>query len=136
MVVLTRKMRLCYKFNTTKWIWKVVMPLIEYGCYDCKKISESLIRDRYNIPESARCEHCKGENTVRLISRVNYKMQKKAKYDDEFLGKAMPAMMKKKETAEYFAEGPGGSDESKMFEMGEQIGERIDRMIESSFPKK
>ena len=40
------------------------MPLIEYGCYDCKKISEALIRDRYNIPESAPCEHCKGENTV------------------------------------------------------------------------
>ena len=65
------------------------MPLIEYGCYDCKKISEALIRDRYNIPESAPCEHCEGENTVRLISRVNYKLQKKAKYDDDFLGKAM-----------------------------------------------
>ncbi len=112
------------------------MPLIEYGCYDCRKISESLVRDRYNIPESAKCEHCEGENTVRLISQVNYKMQKKAKYDDDFLGKAMPAMMKKKETAEYFAEGPKASDEAKMFEMGEQIGERIDRMIESSFPKK
>ena len=112
------------------------MPLIEYGCYDCKKVSESLIRDRYNIPESAPCEFCNGVNTVRMISRVNYKMHKKAKYDDDFLGKAMPAMMNKKETAEYFAEGPGGSDEAKMFEMGEQIGERIDRMIESSFPKK
>jgi len=112
------------------------MPLIEYGCYDCKKISESLIRDRNAIPGSAKCEHCSSTNTIRLISKVNYKIQKKAKYDDDFLGKAMPAMMKKKETAEYFAEGPRASDEAKMFEMGEQIGTRIDRMIESSFPKK
>ena len=48
----------------------------------------------------------------------------------------MAAMMKKKETAEYFAEGSKASDEAKMFEMGEQIGGRIDRMIESNFPKK
>ncbi len=112
------------------------MPLIEYGCHDCKSISEALVRDRYSIPASVACEDCGGSNTVRLISRVNYKMQKKAKYDDDFLGKAMPAMRKKKETAQYFAEGPKASDEAKMFEMGEQIGERIDRMIESNFPKK
>ncbi len=112
------------------------MPLIEYGCYDCRKVSEALVRDRNAIPASVKCEHCDSKNTVKLVSRVNYKIHKKAKYDDDFLGKAMPAMKKKKETAEHFAEGPRASDEAKMFEMGEQIGQRIDRMIESSFPKK
>ena len=84
------------------------MPLIEYGCYDCREISESLVRNRHAIPDSVECEHCESSNTVKLISRVNYKIHKKAKYDDDFLGKAMPAMMKKKETAEYFAEGSKG----------------------------
>ena len=112
------------------------MPLIEYGCHDCREISESLVRNRHAIPASVQCEHCESSNTVKLISRVNYKIHKEAKYDDDFLGKAMPAMMKKKETAEYFAEGSKASDEAKMFEMGEQIGGRIDRMIESNFPKK
>ncbi len=111
------------------------MPIIEYGCYDCEKVSEALIRDRNAIPATTKCEHCGGEDTVRLVSRVNYKMNKKAKYDDDFLGKAMPAMMKKKETAHKFSEGRG-SDESKMFEMSEGIGEQIDQMIHRSLPKR
>ena len=48
----------------------------------------------------------------------------------------MPAMMKKKETAQYFAEGPRSSDEAKMFDMGEQIGEKMDQVIERSIPPK
>ena len=111
------------------------MPLIEYGCYTCENISESLIRDRNAIPKSIKREHCNSDDTVRLVSRVNYKLHKKAKYDDDFLGKAMPGMMKKKETAHKFAEGRG-SDESKMFEMSEGIGEQIDHMIHRSLPKR
>jgi putative FmdB family regulatory protein len=112
------------------------MPLIEYGCYECGKVSESLVTDRNAIPETTKCEHCDSDDTVKLVSTVNFKMFRKAKYDDDFLGKALPAMRKKKETAEYFAEGSKSSDEAKMFEMGEQIGSRIDRMIERNFPRK
>ncbi|MBM3925522.1 MAG: hypothetical protein FJ320_05975 [SAR202 cluster bacterium] len=107
------------------------MPLIEYGCYKCREVSEVLVKDRNNIPDTAKCEYCGSEETTRLISQVNYKVQKKAKYNDDFLGKALPAMRKKKETAEFFAEGKG-SDDSKMFELGEQIGGKIDNMIEKN----
>ena len=112
------------------------MPLIEYGCYECREITESLVKDRNSIPDSVKCEHCNSCGTVKLVSQVNYKMYRKPKYDDDFLGKAMPAMMKKKETAEHFAEGSKASDEAKMFELGEQIGGRIDHMLQRNFPKK
>ncbi len=107
------------------------MPLIEYGCYGCREVSEVLVRDRNNIPDTAKCESCGSENTVKLVSQVNYRVHKKAKYNDDFLGKALPAMRKKKETAEFFAEGKG-SDDSKMHELGEQIRGKIDNMIEKN----
>lgn len=111
------------------------MPLFEYGCYSCRKVSEILVRGG-QTPETVKCEHCGGDDTVKLVSRVNFKTYKKPKYDDEFLGKALPAMRKKSETAQLFAEGSRASDEAKMFEMGERIGERIDRELERHFPKK
>ena len=112
------------------------MPLIEYGCFNCRKVSEILIKDRHSIPDKTTCDHCSSEDTARLISKVHFKTYKRPKYDDDFLGKAMPAMMKKKETAQYFAEGPRSSDEAKMFDMGEQIGEKMDQVIERSIPPK
>lgn len=110
------------------------MPIFEYGCHACGEISELLIRGGKSTPASISCEHCGRENAIKLVSRVNYIVAKKAKYNDEFLGKAMPAFKNKKETGQYFTEGKG-SDESKMFEMSEHIGNRIDRVLQTHFPK-
>lgn len=112
------------------------MPIYEYRCQGCGRVTERLIRGSATIPSSATCAHCGSEDTVKIISRVNFKTHKKPKYSEEFLGKAMPAMKSMKDTAPYFAEGGGGSDEAKMHEMGEQIGERIDRVLDTQFPKK
>ena len=112
------------------------MPLYDYGCYDCKKVSEKLVR-LSSTTNSPTCDHCKSTDVVRLVAKVNFKMHTKAKYDDDFLGKALPAMRKKKETAQFFAEGPKGmSDDAKMSELGEKIGGQVDRMIERSLPKR
>ncbi|MBD47927.1 MAG: hypothetical protein CL891_02370 [Dehalococcoidia bacterium] len=112
------------------------MPLYEYGCYNCDKISEKLVRLTKPASETT-CDHCNSTDVVKLVSKVNFKVQTKAKYDDDFLGKALPAMRKKKETAQFFAEGPKGmSDDAKMSELGEKIGGQVDKMIERSLPKK
>lgn len=111
------------------------MPLFEYGCYDCAKVSEILVR-KGPVPTTIQCPHCESDHTLKLVSRVHFKTYKKPKYDDDFLGKALPSMRKKKETAELFAEGEKASDEAKMFQMSERIGESIDKEIGRHFPKK
>ena len=112
------------------------MPLYEYGCYDCGEVSEVLVLGGRPVPASFACRHCGSEDTVKLISLVNYKISKKPKYSEEFLGKALPSFKKRKETAAHFAEGDKSSDEAKMFEMGEKIGKQIDRVLHKHFPKK
>ncbi len=112
------------------------MPLYEYGCYSCGAISEVLIRPGTAPPDTIACRSCASEDTVRLVSRVNFRIYKKPKYSEEFLDKAMPFLKTQKETAPYFAEGPKASDEAKAFEISERIGERIDRMLQRHLPKK
>ena len=109
------------------------MPIYEYGCHGCGEITEHFIRG--DIPPSVACSLCESEDTVKLISRVNFKLAKKGKYSDDFLERTLPAFRHKKETAQYFAEGKG-SDESKITEISERIGERIDREIQGHFRKK
>jgi putative FmdB family regulatory protein len=109
------------------------MPLYEYQCECCGAIAERLIRPE-TAADTVACGQCGSAETVRLLSRVNFKLHRKPKYSEEFLGKAMPAMKGRPETAPHFAEG-GGSDEAKMFAMGEQIGERIDRVLQTRSSK-
>lgn len=104
------------------------MPIYEYGCNDCGEIDERLFRMEQEIPSSVSCPSCGSQDTVKLISRVNYKMAKKAKYSDDFIEKTMPSLKHRKETAKYFQEGKG-SDEAKAFDISERIGEQIDREI-------
>jgi hypothetical protein len=72
---------------------------------------------------------------AKVISRVGFKVAKPVKYGEEFLHKARPFLRAQKETAEYFAEGRG-SDDSKTFELAEQIGERIDRTLATRLPSR
>ena len=111
------------------------MPLVDYGCYDCGEVTERLIKDRYQIPDTVSCSHCSASNTIKLAPLVNFKMHKQAKYGEEFMEKAMPALKSKKELAPHFAEGKG-SEEGKMFQMSEAIGERIDGVLQKNFPVK
>jgi hypothetical protein len=72
---------------------------------------------------------------AKLISRVGFKVAKPARYGEDFLHKARPFLRAQKETAEYFAEGRG-SEDSKTFELAEQIGERIDRTLATRLPSR
>ena len=111
------------------------MPLVDYGCYDCGEVTERLIKDRYQIPGAVACSHCGASNTVKLAPLVNFKMYRPPKYGEEFMEKAMPALKSKKELAPHFSEGKG-SEEGKMFQMSEAIGERIDGVLHKNFPVK
>ncbi|GIX49252.1 MAG: hypothetical protein KatS3mg131_3463 [Candidatus Tectimicrobiota bacterium] len=109
------------------------MPLYEYGCMGCGHVSEVLVQPGQPPPEAVACRACGSEETVRLVSRVNFRMYRKPKYSEAFLDKALPFLKAQKETAPYFAEGPKASDEAKAFEISERIGERIDRMLDRHF---
>ena len=111
------------------------MPLLDYGCRSCGEVTERLIKDRYNIPDSVTCKQCDSADTIKLAPLVHHKMHKQPKYSEEFMEKAMPALKGKKELAPHFGEGKG-SEEGKMFEMSEAIGSRIDSVLHKNFPLK
>ncbi len=77
---------------------------------------------------AATCAGCGGTATVKVVSRVSFTVTRRSKYSEEFLGKAKPFLKKQKETARFFSEGKG-SEDSKTFQLAEQIGERIDRTL-------
>jgi putative FmdB family regulatory protein len=109
------------------------MPLYEFHCKRCDSVTEALIWRTESQNEAVACAHCGSAATTKLISRVSFKLARRAKYSDEFLDKARPFLKTRRETAEYFAEGKG-SDDSKTFQLAEQIGERIDRTLASQLP--
>jgi hypothetical protein len=80
--------------------------------------------------ETINCAHCGSAAMSKLISRVSFKVARRAKYSDEFLDKATPFLKTQSATAKYFAEAKG-SEDSKTFKLAEQIGERIDRTLAS-----
>jgi putative FmdB family regulatory protein len=109
------------------------MPLFEYRCRKCGGVTEALIRRTDSRSEAVACAHCGSAATTKLISLVSFKLARRTKYSDEFLDKARPFLKTRRETAEYFAEGKG-SDDSKTFQLAEQIGEGIDRTLASQLP--
>jgi putative FmdB family regulatory protein len=102
------------------------MPLFEFRCKKCEAVTEVLYRrlDRGN--EKPTCARCGSGATAKLISPVSFKVSKRAKYSEEFLHRAKPFL--KGQTPEFFADAKG-SDDSKTFQLAEQIGERIDRSL-------
>jgi hypothetical protein len=83
---------------------------------------------------AANCAACGSAATVKVISRVSFKVAKRAKYSEDFLDKAQPFLKTQQQTAEYFADAKG-SDDSKTFQLAERIGERIDRTLSTVRPK-
>ena len=110
------------------------MPLFEFRCKKCKAITEVLVQGIGSQSHTAVCAKCGSVATTKLVSRVTFKVAKPAKYSEEFLHGARSFLQAQKETAELFAEGRG-SDDSKTFQLAEQIGERIDRTLVSRMPK-
>jgi putative FmdB family regulatory protein len=110
------------------------MPLFEFRCKKCKAITEVLILGIGSESHAVSCATCGSAVTAKLVSRVTFKVAKPTKYSEEFLHGARSFLRSQKETAELFAEGKG-SDDSKTFQMAEQIGERIDRTLVARMPK-
>ena len=109
------------------------MPLFEFRCKKCQAVTEVLCRGAGPAKHGVTCGQCGSSAMAKLISRVGFKVAKPAKYGEDFLHKARPFLRAQKETAGYFAEGKG-SEDSKTFELAEQIGERIDRTLATRLP--
>lgn len=45
------------------------MPIYEYRCQDCRKVSSIFVRSVSSTVEPS-CQHCNGQSLDRLISRV------------------------------------------------------------------
>jgi putative FmdB family regulatory protein len=111
------------------------MPVFEFRCKKCQAITEILCWGAGLAQHGVTCGQCGSKATVKVISRVIFKAAKPAKYSEEFLHKARPFLRRQKETAEYFAEGKG-SEDSRTFELAEQIGDRVDRMLATRVPSR
>ncbi len=81
------------------------MPVFEFRCKKCQAITEILCWGAGLAQHGVTCGQCGSKATVKVISRVSFKVAKPAKYGEEFLHKARPFLRRQKETAEYFAEG-------------------------------
>ena len=102
------------------------MPLFEFRCKKCEAVTEVLRLGSDTRP--ATCVNCGSAAMIKVISRVSFKVGKRAKYSEDFLAKAKPFLKTQKQTAEYFAEGKG-SEDARTFQLAEKIGERIDRTL-------
>lgn len=101
------------------------MPIYEYRCEDCKKISEFLVirRDERFIPQ---CKKCKSKKMTRVLSRVRVIRSEESRLEsladpskwgdlDEKDPKSMARWMKKMGK-----------------ELGEDMGEDVDQMVEEA----
>ncbi len=101
------------------------MPIYEYRCEDCKKISEFLLirTDEKFIPQ---CKKCKSKKMTRVLSRVRVIRSEESRLEsladpskwgdlDENDPKSMARWMKKMGK-----------------ELGEDMGEDVDQMVEEA----
>ena len=61
------------------------MPLSEYKCTDCNKVTEELVQ--HNEPEPTECTECKGPLT-KLVSLSGFKLNCMGFYATDYGGKA------------------------------------------------
>ena len=111
------------------------MPLFEFVCRKCAKITEVLVLGLEDESGAVACAECGSHATRKVVSRVSFKVAKAAKYNEEFLHKARPFLRTQQQTAELFAEAKG-SEDSRTFQLAEQIGERIDRTLAGRLPER
>ncbi len=100
------------------------MPIYEYLCNNCKKISSHLVLNRNDF--SAHCKHCGSDQVTKLISRVNVRLSEETRLErladpsmmaglDENDPKSMAKWMKKM----------GGL-------VGDDMGEDFDQMVDEA----
>ena len=46
------------------------MPIYEYACEDCRKVSSVFVRSINSTPVAPNCSHCGGAQLSRKVSRV------------------------------------------------------------------
>jgi len=109
------------------------MPLFDFECRKCGAVTEVLKLSLGSDDSRVICAQCGSDNTAKLVSRVSFKVAKRAKYSDEFLHHARGFLRTQKETAQSFADSKG-SEDARTFRLAEQIGERIDRTLASQLP--
>ena len=101
------------------------MPIYEYRCQDCRRISDFLIL-RLHEDFTPTCKRCGGANLERVMSRVNVRLSEESRLErladpnlwggvDENDPKSMAKMLKKL--------GP---------ELGEDFPGEVDQMIEEA----
>jgi len=101
------------------------MPIYEYQCQDCRRISVFLILNR-NEPFASVCATCGSRALTRVISRVHVRLSEETRLErladpsawgglDEKDPKSMARMLKKMTQ-----------------EMGEDTGDDVDQMIEEA----
>ena len=100
------------------------MPIYEYRCEKCKKISSHLVLNKDDL--SAYCKHCGSRSVTKLISRVNIRLSEETRLEkladpsmmaglDENDPKSMAKWMKKM----------GGL-------AGDDLGEDFDHMVDEA----
>ena len=109
------------------------MPLFDFQCRKCGAVTEVLKLGLGSEDSGVICAQCGSDNTAKLISRVSFKVARRAKYSDEFLHHARGFLQTQKHTAQSFADSKG-SEDARTFQLAEQIGERIDRTLASQLP--
>jgi putative FmdB family regulatory protein len=107
------------------------LPLYDYLCAECRQVNEILVQRAADAGESLRCPHCGSAEMMKLVSRVNFRMSRKAAYSDDFMHKAVPFLKQQPETAQRFAEGKG-SEDARAFHIAERIGQQIDLQLEKN----
>ena len=104
------------------------MPLYDYRCARCRAVTEVFLR-LGDQTSDVTCARCGSTEMARLVSRFSFKPSYRAKYSEDFREKTLPFLKSRPGAREMFAEG-GESDEAKAFRLSEQIGERVDQVLE------
>lgn len=102
------------------------MPLFDYRCTRCEKVTEVFLR---NPQAPAPCGACGSNETVRLISAFTVKLARQAKYTEEFRNGTLPFLKSQPGVSGYFASG-GESEEAKAYKLTEKIGAKVDAALE------
>jgi len=111
------------------------VPLFEYRCRQCGGVSEVFVRGAGMGTHAVRCLRCGSVETARVVSRFSFKSARPEKYSESFREQAAPFLMSRPGAREFFGEG-GESQEAKLYALTEQIGERVDGVLQDQVFKK
>jgi len=110
------------------------MPLYDYRCQSCGRLTERFIRPGASTPPAVPCAHCGSAETSRAVSRFSFRASGEAKYSEAFREQTAPFLKSRPEVQDLLA-GGGESEEAKLYKLTEQIGERVDSVIENKVLK-